>query len=208
MLFPVFVKSVALSGVVINEILPSPEGEDAKEEWIELLNNSDYAIDMTGWRVADTKGSVKSYAFPKNTQIPGQGYLVLSRPNTKITLNNDSDGLQIINGGIVVETVEYAKAPKGQSFNRTESGWVWSKNLTPGSKNVIFILENKNIPLKTETQTTTGVEPVKTTGEKMGTADIRGQIPKLPRSLYSFSTAFLFAVLSGATILFLKKNLA
>ena len=28
--------------MVINEILPSPEGEDAKEEWIEIANRSDF----------------------------------------------------------------------------------------------------------------------------------------------------------------------
>ena len=208
LLFPIFVKPAASSGVIFNEILPSPEGQDAKEEWIELLNSSDYAIDMTGWRVTDTEGSVKSYTFPKNTQIPGQGYLILARPNTKITLNNDSDGLQLINEGVVFETVEYVKAPKGQSYNRTESGWVWSKNLTPGSKNIISTLREEKAESKTDAQTKTGkTSSIETPEEKKKIAAISEQIPKPSRSLYFFLTAFLLAVFSSAVILFLKKNL-
>lgn len=42
--------------------------------------------------------------------------------------------------GKIVDSAEYTKAPKGQSFNRIESSWVWSDALTPG-------LVNKN-PLK------------------------------------------------------------
>ena len=34
------------TGIVFNEILPSPEGADAEEEWIELYNQNDFDVDF------------------------------------------------------------------------------------------------------------------------------------------------------------------
>lgn len=236
LLFPLYAKSAAIPGVAINEILPSPEGQDATEEWVELFNSGDAAAELADWQIADTKGSIKTYTFPKNAQIPGQGFLILGRPQTKITLNNDSDGLQLICKGAIVDFVEYVKAPEGQSFNKTDSGWVWSKSLTPGSKNIISAPEKEKTGLKTDAQTKTeksspvgvGKEdlssfspPVLEEGslfstsakasvpeEKKKIATVSEQIPKPSRPIYSFLTAFLLAVFSGTAILFLKKNLS
>ncbi|MDO8436479.1 MAG: lamin tail domain-containing protein [bacterium] len=208
LLLPLYAKSAAIPSVTLNEILPSPEGEDAKEEWIELFNSGYVVVELADWQIADTKGSIKTYTLPKNAQIPGQGFLILGRPQTKITLNNDIDGLQLIYKGAIVDFVEYAKAPKGQSSNKTGSGWVWSKSLTPGSKNIIPAPESKKTGLKIDAQTKAEKSgPVEMFKEKK-IAAISGQIPKPSRPIYSFLTAFLLAAFSGAAILLLKKNLS
>ncbi|PIV44885.1 MAG: hypothetical protein COS25_02800, partial [Candidatus Nealsonbacteria bacterium CG02_land_8_20_14_3_00_37_10] len=49
-------------GVVINEILPFPVGPDAEEEWIEVFNQNNFEVDLSGWQIADTAG--KTYTLP------------------------------------------------------------------------------------------------------------------------------------------------
>ena len=126
------------SGVVINEILPAPEGPDETDEWIELYNQNEFKATLSGWKLKDSKGSLATYVFPKTTTIPGGGYLVLKRPQTKITLNNDQDSLNLIfPDGKVTSTTNYTKAPKNQSYNKTESGWAWNNTQTPGTLNAV-----------------------------------------------------------------------
>ncbi len=125
------------SGIVVNEVLPSPEGPDAENEWIEIFNENNLEVDISGWKISDTVGSVKSYIFPKGTKISGKGFLLLNRPKTKITLNNSGEGLKIFNpNGKIVDEINFGKALLGQSYNKFDSQWQWSENLTPGSANI------------------------------------------------------------------------
>ncbi|MBU2545309.1 helix-hairpin-helix domain-containing protein [Patescibacteria group bacterium] len=124
------------SGIIINEILPSPEGSDSENEWIELYNQNDFDIDLNNWTIKDTTGSIKEYIL--ETKIPRLGYLLLKRPETKITLNNDSDGLILMNPNKeIVDSVNFGKALQGQSYNRYSSEWSWTITPTPEEQNVI-----------------------------------------------------------------------
>jgi hypothetical protein len=49
-------------------------------------------------------------------------HLSSPRPTTKITLNNDGDGVSLIwPNGEIIETINYPKAPQNQSCDRTEN---------------------------------------------------------------------------------------
>ncbi len=150
------------SGIFINEILPSPEGLDETNEWIELYNTNNFTVDLSDWKLQDIKGTVTTYIFPKNTNILGNGYLILKRPETKIMLNNDDDALNLIlPNEKIIDLVYYSNALKNQSYNkmasdwpvsnasparqfdgslsggRSDAGWQWSTTLTPEAKNII-----------------------------------------------------------------------
>ena len=49
--------------VVLNEILPNPEGLDSQDglagEWVELYNNGDAPVDVVGWYIKDAIGNTK-----------------------------------------------------------------------------------------------------------------------------------------------------
>lgn len=124
------------SGIVINEVLPSPEGPDSENEWIELYNQNDFDVDLNNWTIKDTTGSIKEHLL--ETKIPSLGYLLLKRPETKITLNNDSDGLILMNPNKeIADSVSFGKALQGQSYNRSSSEWSWTITPTPESQNII-----------------------------------------------------------------------
>lgn len=125
------------SGIIINEIMPWPEDSDSKEEWIEIFNQNDLEIDISGWQIRDIAGSVKTYTLSVGSKIEAKGFLLLPRPTTKITLNNDSDGLELLSpAGSIADSVKYSSPKKGQTYNRTEEGeWFWSPKVTPVMEN-------------------------------------------------------------------------
>ncbi len=190
-------------GVVINEILPSPIGPDTEEEWIEIFNQNDFEVDLSGWQIIDTVGSAKTYTFPQRTIIAPQGFLVLSRPTTKITLNNDGDGLNLIRpDGETAQTVNYGRAPRGESFNRTaENQWVWSKTLTPGSANVTVAAGEDLRPKESPRGTASA------SGNPQTLAAVGEQPPKSSNPRAIVSVALVFAIFSGTMILALRKKL-
>lgn len=128
------------TGVFINEILPNPAGADETDEWIELYNSNNSEIALSGWKIQDTVGTATTYTIPKNTIILANSFLIFKRPDTKIMLNNDQDGLNLLTpDNKIIDSVSFTSAPLGQSYIKTLSGWQWSTTLTPGAKNVIAV---------------------------------------------------------------------
>lgn len=197
------------SGILINEITPSPEGPDKLGEWVELKNINNEEVDLSKWKIQDTTGSVTAYTFSEGTKIGPNGFLVLSRPTTKITLNNSGDGLLLIQpNGNILDTITYEKAPRGQSYNRTKSGWDWSTILTPGSVNIVLSSILKTEATESDKENTEELTSPKESREtQKQLAAIGEQIPKSSKSLYIFLIALGLAIFSGIIILFLKKQL-
>jgi len=189
------------SGILINELIPSPEGTDALEEWIELKNADDAEVNLSQWKIQDTMGSVTTYTFPEGTKISPNGFLVLSRPTTKITLNNDGDGLLLIQpDGNILDTVKYEKAPRGQSYNRIGAAWVWSAAPTPGKENLA------SLPLLEQEAAEAEKEKAKDPQKQL--AAVSEPISKEnPLSLLVLLTALAVAFFSGTIILIIKKEI-
>jgi hypothetical protein len=210
------------SGIVINEILPSPEGPDTENEWIELFNQNNFEVDISGWQIVDEVGSVKIFTIPEKTKIPAKGFLVFVRPITKIILNNSADSLKLIQpNSKILDRVTFEKAPKGESYNFTEAGWFWSPILTPGSEN---ILPEAVEPEKPESQ----LDPEKVSQEPSKVLDSqnstnKGSLATIKESfpqedLFPFSSqlsnfwailliGLLIATFSGVIFLLIKKKI-
>jgi len=187
------------TGIIFNEILPSPEGADAENEWIELYNQNDLSIDLSGWTIKDTTGSIKTYTL--NAKIPANGYLVLLRPETKITLNNSGDGLNLINPNKeIVDSVEFGKASLNQSYSKVSSGWTWNSNLTPGEKNVVP-KEKPSFAKASEDKKISEVGP----REVSNVVDINLSAQKSKPPVWLI--ALIVAIFSGIAILIVKNSL-
>lgn len=175
--------------ILINEIMPSPQGADDQNEWIKLINSNDFEINLSGWSIKDIEGKTTTYVFPKNTIIPANGSLTLTRPQTKISLNNDKDGLELIKpDGTIADSVRYKKAPTGQSYIRNGDKWQWSNALSkekePTSAETIenpFILQNQ--------------------------ASVKLSLTENHPDIYAWIVAVFTAICSSAVILFLKLKL-
>lgn len=147
-------------GVIINEFIPNPEGEDEKEEWIEILNTNDFIVDISDWKIKDEKG--KTFVFPKNSFLLPHQFLILKREITKISLNNDKDSLSFYYpNDILIEKVKYStkENKEGESIARDSKGeFFWTKIPTPGFKNIFsFKIENL-LEKEVENEVKEGVE--------------------------------------------------
>jgi hypothetical protein len=191
------------SGVVVNEILPSPEGPDETDEWFEILNQNNFEVDLSGWKIKDSAGKTADYIFPSGTKISAAKFLVLTRPTTKITLNNDGDSLNLIRpDGSIADSVSYEKAPLGHSYSKAKEEWIWSETLTPGSANISPFLTSDY-----EKNEASKEEPKENSKTENGEAAIVKQIQNLPGLSSFFPIPAALAVFSGIIILALKRKL-
>jgi len=131
--------------VAINEVMPNPSGADETDEWFEIFNSDNSNIDLSDWKIKDTAGTISTFSIPKNTEILANNFSVFKRPETKIMLNNDEDGLTLYYpDGKIADLISFTKAPLNESYNKTSNGWKWSTTPTPGSKNIITATATKS----------------------------------------------------------------
>ena len=195
-------------GVIFSEILPSPEGLDAEEEWIEIFNQNSFEVSLSGWQIQDSKGKITTYTFPEGKEISAYEYFVLPRPVSKITLNNTGDSLNLIQpNGEIIDSVNFEKAPRNQSYDRTKSDWVWSDNLTPGKANIISSLEASYQPpdLKAKDRKPESLPDENNFLIKKETANISEKISQSSNFSFTLFIALVIAMISGIAILILKK---
>ena len=136
-----------LNTVAISEIMYNPPGsEGSREEFIEIYNYGDTAVDLTGWRF--TKGV--EYLFPPGLLLPSKAYLAIpadraafgakypTSPNVTPTawdvggtLANGGESLRLQNpSGATVAEVAYAD--EGDWATRQVVP-VWDSTNTPGA---------------------------------------------------------------------------
>jgi hypothetical protein len=68
--------------VVINEFMASNTGiikddNDETEDWIELYNTTNNAINLEGYHITDSEQNLEKYTFPAGVSIPAKGYLII-----------------------------------------------------------------------------------------------------------------------------------
>lgn len=200
-------------GIFINEVMPSPEGADETSEWIELFNSNNFIVDLSGWKIKDIEGILKEYTFPADTQIAGKGYLTIKRGDSKISLNNDGDGvLLIFPGGKIADTAEFRDAKKGMSYNKVEQGWQWSLSPTPQTSNLILLessasvlpKQNKSDKEKTENIAVAAVGEAINKRPLLFSENIKEDEPS---SMLLFLSALFAAIISAIVILIIKLKL-
>lgn len=174
--------------IIFTEIVPSPEGPDDKNEWIEIYNNNEFEADLSDWIIKDSLGRTTEYIL--SAKVPAFSYLTLKRPETKITLNNSGDKLLLLNPNKeIIDSVEFGKAVQGESYVKTDSGWTWTTSLTPEKENIIAEIAPENPSVNKK-------------------ADLNKTIPLNQSSKENvFLTAFIVALLSGIAFLIIKHNL-
>jgi hypothetical protein len=129
-------------GIIINEILPNPEGSDNLLEFIELKNISANTINLENWQLTDQSSRV--YTFKKddfeNLDLSANGFFTVYREVSKIALNNSgSDGVYLRQpDGTVIDQVGYeGKIVEGQSYSLENNKWWWTLKSTPNAENII-----------------------------------------------------------------------
>ena len=136
--------------VIISEIFPNPAGRDNTNglyEWIELYNNSEKDVNLSGWQLDDVLNKGSKPHTIENMIIKANDYILLSSDVTKVILNNSGDEINLLwPDSSVVEKVIYEKSQEGYSYSlSSEEIWFWNEDITPGKENKVqkIIIESE-----------------------------------------------------------------
>ncbi len=130
------------ANIYLSEFYPNPVGSDAQQEYIELFNPGLMDLDLTNWLLDDTEGGSPPFNLTGYT-LKALDYLVLSRAETNLALNNSQDEVRLMDcDNNLVDRVVYAQTQEGVSYIY-EADWQGTVELTPG-------YSNEYVPLETD----------------------------------------------------------
>lgn len=141
--------------IIISEILSHPvKGEP---EWIELENVSASTIDLSGWILDDDSGGgSKPWLMPRDTLIEPGEFLVLTRAETKLSLNDGGDSVELRRGSQVMDAVDLPALKAGVALAlMTDGEWCQTSESTRGRENTCLpqgALQPKDKTKKSESQ--------------------------------------------------------
>ena len=151
----------------INELLPNPASpqSDTSDEFVELFNPNGVDVSIKGWRLRDSGGTTYTIG---DVTIPASGYIVLMSSETKLSLNNSGDSVDLLapNGDVIDQSEDYGEAKEGLSWGVVGGSWGWTTSPTPGAANTAALVEVSG----TTTTTTKTIKKAKASVAKAKTA--------------------------------------
>ncbi len=122
------------SGLLLNEIVPNPQGNDSGE-WLEIYNQNNEPVSVFGWLI---KINNKNYPLPAKIIEP-EGWQTFTKQEVNFTLNNQGGTITLVSPQGKEESTTYPNAPEGWSWSKINNVWQWTRNLTPGEDNKLSI---------------------------------------------------------------------
>jgi PKD repeat protein len=121
--------------IIISEIFPNPAGQD-DDEFIELFNPNLFEVNLSGWTIKDASKSSK-WEIENNITIDPQDYIVFTKDETGINLNNKSDSVYLIDPTEnIIDKIFYSGAKEDMSYSLNKNkNWLWNNNITPWEEN-------------------------------------------------------------------------
>lgn len=161
--------------LTINELLPDPAtpATDASDEFIEMFNPNDVAVNAAGYRLQTGSSFQNSFTLDDQTVAAGD-YIVVYSAQSHLSLTNSGTPVRLLdpNDTVVDNVASYGIAKTGQAWAKTINGWQWTTTPTPGAANivtqpiVVTATPKATNPIKppaTKTVTTTKTATPKTT---------------------------------------------
>lgn len=156
----ILVCEVVSAGIIINEVMVHPD-EDAYDEWVELYNEYDSAVNLSEYRINDESGDCDNFLFGyEGSLIPAKGYAVITDQFSYVyyDYNVSSDALRIrvedaaIGNGLgnsgdkislyndsncssIVDSFSYNNSVEEWSWALVNNTWQLVENITPGYSN-------------------------------------------------------------------------
>jgi hypothetical protein len=140
-------------GVVINELVPDPDGADEGYEWVELHNPGSSAVSVAGWALSfgTSDFDSKQVVFPGGTELAAGAYFVVGGEAVEaadlvaafsIGNGTETDGARLFDcEGSTVDTVLYGDAPNLDNMP-DDAGDVVDPYADPGSNDAVARAED------------------------------------------------------------------
>jgi predicted extracellular nuclease len=127
----------------MNEIYSRGTTEDP--DWIEIFNDGDTDVDLTGYKIFDSGGqggSKPKKEFPSGTIIPSKGFYVIvtdDEAESGFGLSSNGETVWLENAtGTIIDSVAFPALEEGQSYGRYPDGtanWQILYTVTKGAAN-------------------------------------------------------------------------
>ncbi len=116
------------------------------DDWIELYNDYDYAINLSGYYMTDDLGDPTQWACP-DVSIPAKGYLIIwadddgdqGELHANFKLGKDGEEIGLYDGTDFVDSLTFGEQTTDISFGRYPDGedsWYFMEESSPGDANV------------------------------------------------------------------------
>ncbi|MBK8955584.1 MAG: CotH kinase family protein [Saprospiraceae bacterium] len=164
-IYQVKVNESSQGDIVINEFMSSNtksvrDQDGEYDDWIELYNNSASAIDISNWILTDNPANLDKYRFPENTEIPGNGYLIIwadedgkqngFHANFKLSASGE-EILLLDSTGLLVDSVVFGAQNEDLAYARRPNGtgpFVIQTHTFNGNNDLVLVsndLSNKSL---------------------------------------------------------------
>jgi len=184
--------------IYITEALPDPASPltDARDEFIELYNPNDVAVNLKGYTIR-TGTNLKSYYTIGDVTILSGAYMSFYSVDTKLGLTNSGGAVQLLDPlGLILDVTDtYGTAKVGQAWADINGVWAWTLEPTPGAANVLVeAIKTTSSSAKATTKKTT----TKKTAAKKATKKKTSKAASKKTKAKSTKTSLLAAT-SGIT---------
>jgi hypothetical protein len=150
------IESSTIPLLYINEILASnstvfADEFDEFDDWIEIYNPNDFAVDLAGMYISDDLDNITRYQFPSGsatTIIPPKGYILIWADNQSeqgplhtnfaVSASGENIILTFTDGFTIMDSISFGAQLQNISYGREEDGgipWVSFNNPTPNASN-------------------------------------------------------------------------
>ncbi len=126
--FLLLAPSLTLADVIINEIAWMGDVNSYSNEWIELLNNNKYNIDLSGWKI---ESESKNFLVKLEGEIPAGGYFLLERTDDETVKNISAN--QIYSGSLKnTGDILFLKNSSGEIIDKIDcaNNWIAGDNIS------------------------------------------------------------------------------
>ena len=127
----------------IREIFPNAIGSDEGNEFIELFNPNDAAVDLNEYMLWVGPELTASYDFPRGSTIAAHSSLAFSNAQIPFSLLNSSSRVRLttVEGIIVSDPPAYLNPKDGASWALIGETWQYTMLPTPGADNATMVVE-------------------------------------------------------------------
>lgn len=127
-----------LTAVVINEF-QTTSNAGGVDDWIELFNRSDQAVNISGWGLSDDATDPLKWVFPVGTLLDSGAYIVLDELELGFSLSSLGEEIQLssADGLSGMDYIQFDEQQADISYGRSELFGVWKffDEVTPGEAN-------------------------------------------------------------------------
>lgn len=132
-----YLQTLKLPSLILSEGLTSGDGDD----WVEVKNNSDQPINLSGYTLTDKRKEMNRYSFPDATLQPGECFVVYCSDTTDknhapFKLSSSGETVYLAKDGVYIDVMTFpGDLVKNESYGRVGNFFRYFSTPTPGAEN-------------------------------------------------------------------------